>query len=274
MTLEQKRSTLTDLFITCLDRSKSSSLNLFPSDSTHPKWATNKTQSRSFNLRSSQSSLPTNSTLNSEFDSFCSAQLAQLGMKEVVFAFRVGNGSPKELMKLYQYLFCEYSPVISAEVTGKHQVELAGKEDKPFMECVYRLIRDMFDYVPKLTRDQFFSASYAQVKATMAIEIIDLVQKKLKTPPTAGSSSSSSSSTVSSAPSALLSSTHDGPLNTSGSATTTTTTSSGSSGSSMPTKTSKSNLKSEHSFKNGVSKPSTNHHLPPKASRVSESSID
>lgn len=191
----------------------------------------------------------------------------QSSVKSIKFADKldfeqVSNGQPKEFLKLYQYLFCEYSPVISAEVTGKHQVELAGKEDKPFMECVYRLIRDMFDYVPKLTRDQFFTTSYAQAKATMAIEIIDLVQKKLKTPQPAGSSSSSSSAavSVSVASSALLSSTHDGPLNTSGNGPATATTTS-------TTKPSKTNLKSEHSFKNGVSKPSANNRLPPKASK-------
>ena len=48
------------------------------------------------------------------------------------------------------------------------------------MEGVYKLLRDMFDYVPKLTQTQFFMTSYAQVKATMACDIINLIQQKAK----------------------------------------------------------------------------------------------
>lgn len=48
------------------------------------------------------------------------------------------------------------------------------------MEGVYKLLRDMFDYVPKLTQAQFFMTSYAQVKATMAYDVISLIVKKVK----------------------------------------------------------------------------------------------
>lgn len=90
-------------------------------------------------------------------------------------------GSPREYLKLYHYLFMDYSPLIAAEILNKHNMELSSKNDKAFIDGVYRIVRDMFAYVPKLTRDQFFSVSFAQVKATMTCEIIGLIQGKLKT---------------------------------------------------------------------------------------------
>ena len=56
----------------------------------------------------------------------------------------------------------------------------------------------MFAYVPKLTRDQFFTTSYAQVKANMASDIVNLILQKLKTlqPPCQSNSCLASSSTV------------------------------------------------------------------------------
>jgi hypothetical protein len=54
----------------------------------------------------------------------------------------------------------------------------------------------MFDYAPKLTQTQFFSTSYAQVKAQMACEIISLVQQKVKLLNTTTNSITSSGSST------------------------------------------------------------------------------
>ncbi len=59
-------------------------------------------------------------------------------------------------------------------------MELNLKNDKMFMDGVYKLARDMLGYVPKLTRDQFFQTGFVQIKALMAVDIIELVQQKLK----------------------------------------------------------------------------------------------
>ncbi len=81
---------------------------------------------------------------------------------------------------MYHYLFLNYSPLIAAEILNKHQLELQNKSDKMFMEGVYKLLRDMFDYIPKLNQTQFFMPQYGQVKAMMACEIIALIQQKAK----------------------------------------------------------------------------------------------
>lgn len=93
---------------------------------------------------------------------------------------RIDIGSPREYLKLYHYLFMDFSPLIANEILTKHNMELNSKSDKAFIDGVYKICRDMFNYVPKLTRDHFFSSGYALVKATMTIEIITLIQGKLK----------------------------------------------------------------------------------------------
>ncbi len=89
-------------------------------------------------------------------------------------------GSPREYLKLFHYLFMDYSPLIANEILVKHNLELNTKNDKAFIDGVYKVIRDMFAYVPKINRDQFFTKGFAQVKAHMACEIIALIQGKLK----------------------------------------------------------------------------------------------
>ena len=89
-------------------------------------------------------------------------------------------GSPREYLKFYHYLFMDYSPLIAQEILIKHNMELNSKNDKAFMDGVYKLMRDMFDYFPKLSRDHFFSGGFSQVKADMTCDIVSLIQGKLK----------------------------------------------------------------------------------------------
>jgi hypothetical protein len=96
-------------------------------------------------------------------------------------------------LKLYHYLFLDYSPQIASEIVSKFNMELSLKNDKLFIDGVYKLARDMLNYVPKLTRDQFFQTSFAQPKALMAVDIIELVHQRLKTTQIGSISSSTSS---------------------------------------------------------------------------------
>jgi hypothetical protein len=57
-------------------------------------------------------------------------------------------------------------------------MELSTKADKPFMECVYKLLRDWLQYTPRLTIVQFFTTGFAQPKAEMAFDIVDMIVKK------------------------------------------------------------------------------------------------
>ncbi len=66
------------------------------------------------------------------------------------------------------------------EILNKFQMELQGKNDKSFIDSIYKLMRDMLNYKPPLTKEQFFSIGYAEIKALMACEIISLIQQKFK----------------------------------------------------------------------------------------------
>ena len=93
---------------------------------------------------------------------------------------RINFGSPKEYLKLYHYLLIDYHPAIALEILNKHQMELQGKNDKSFIDSIYKLMRDMLNYKPPITKEQFFATSFAEVKALMACEIIAAIQRKFK----------------------------------------------------------------------------------------------
>ncbi|RNA09914.1 centrosomal of 44 kDa-like isoform X1 [Brachionus plicatilis] len=96
----------------------------------------------------------------------------------------INLGSPKEYLRLYHHVFLDYNPALAAEILNKHGMELSSKNDKLFIDGIYKLVRDMFGYVPKLTKDQFFQTSFAQIKALMASDIIELILERFKLTPT------------------------------------------------------------------------------------------
>lgn len=96
----------------------------------------------------------------------------------------INLGSPKEYLRLYHHIFLDYNPALAAEILNKHGMELSSKNDKLFIDGIYKLVRDMFGYVPKLTKDQFFQTSFAQIKALMASDIIELILEKFRLTPT------------------------------------------------------------------------------------------
>lgn len=59
-------------------------------------------------------------------------------------------------------------------------MELNGKNDKAFIDSIYKLMRDMFNYKPPINKDQFFTTGYVELKALMACELINLFQQKFK----------------------------------------------------------------------------------------------
>jgi len=88
----------------------------------------------------------------------------------------INTGSPKEFLKIYHYLLLDYSAQIASEILNKHHMELAAKSDRQFVDGVYRLTRDLFSYVPRLSKEQFFQTSFAAVKCNMCVEICELIR--------------------------------------------------------------------------------------------------
>ncbi|XP_059152992.1 centrosomal protein of 44 kDa-like [Physella acuta] len=89
------------------------------------------------------------------------------------------SGSPKTYLSIYHYLFTSYSTKFNKDIANSNN-ELYGKSDMRFMEAVYKILRDMFDYKPQIHREQFFSPGFAERKIIMATDILKLIKNRYK----------------------------------------------------------------------------------------------
>ncbi|XP_013092491.2 centrosomal protein of 44 kDa-like [Biomphalaria glabrata] len=89
------------------------------------------------------------------------------------------KGSPKTYLAIYHYLFTSYSTKLNKDIVNSNN-ELYGKSDMRFMEAVYKILRDMFEYKPQIHREQFFTDGYAERKMIMATDVLRQVQSRYK----------------------------------------------------------------------------------------------
>ncbi|KAL5012235.1 hypothetical protein ScPMuIL_010786 [Solemya velum] len=89
------------------------------------------------------------------------------------------QGLPSAFLPLYHYAFTNYSHAIAEEISSM-DAELFGKSDLRFIEAVYKILRDMFQYKPPITKDQFFSSTFAEKKIIMCTQVLSVVQEKNK----------------------------------------------------------------------------------------------
>ncbi|GFN91555.1 centrosomal protein of 44 kda-like [Plakobranchus ocellatus] len=93
----------------------------------------------------------------------------------------VVSGSPKAYLPIYNYLFTSYNTRLNADIVNSNN-ELYGKSDMRFMEAVYKILRDMFGYKAKITRDQFFAQGFSEHKVIMATDVLRLVKQRYHPP--------------------------------------------------------------------------------------------
>ena len=55
---------------------------------------------------------------------------------------------------------------------------LYAKSDLRFVQGMYRILRDAFNYQPKLTREKFLAEGYAERKVMLACDFLLLCQAK------------------------------------------------------------------------------------------------
>lgn len=117
------------------------------------------------------------------------------------FSQNIKSGSFTEFLKIYHYLFLNYSASIAAEILNNYNETLASKTDKQFMDTIYKLCRVMLNYTPKINQTQFFHNGFTVVKCIMCTEIIELIKVKSKSlQPTTSNVVATSSSYVSNKP--------------------------------------------------------------------------
>ncbi|NXW89718.1 CEP44 protein, partial [Alopecoenas beccarii] len=89
------------------------------------------------------------------------------------------KGDPAAFLPIISYCFTSFSTYI-AELLVKCDVELTAKSDLRFIEAIYKLLRDQFQYKPVLTKQQFLQFGFAERKMQIVCDIINCVVKKHK----------------------------------------------------------------------------------------------
>ncbi|XP_014803897.1 PREDICTED: centrosomal protein of 44 kDa isoform X2 [Calidris pugnax] len=89
------------------------------------------------------------------------------------------KGDPAAFLPIISYCFTSFSTHI-AELLVKCDVELTAKSDLRFVEAIYKLLRDQFQYKPVLTKQQFLQFGFAERKMQIVCDIINCVVKKHK----------------------------------------------------------------------------------------------
>ena len=72
-------------------------------------------------------------------------------------------GYPQEFLPLLHFIFQEYSLPFTKSLLKKGY-KMSGKSDKQFVETVYKILRDEFQYIPKLGKDKFFNNGFTEQK--------------------------------------------------------------------------------------------------------------
>ncbi|NXL61309.1 CEP44 protein, partial [Chordeiles acutipennis] len=89
------------------------------------------------------------------------------------------KGDPAAFLPIISYSFTSFSTYV-AELLVKCDVELTAKSDLRFIEAIYKLLRDQFQYKPILTKQQFLQFGFAERKMQIVCDIINCVVKKDK----------------------------------------------------------------------------------------------
>ncbi|XP_067407816.1 centrosomal protein of 44 kDa isoform X2 [Emydura macquarii macquarii] len=89
------------------------------------------------------------------------------------------KGDPAAFLPIIGYSFTSFSTYV-AELLVESDVELTAKSDLRFIEAIYKLLRDQFQYKPILTKQQFLQCGFAERKIQIVCDIISSVMKKHK----------------------------------------------------------------------------------------------
>ncbi|KAM4710248.1 centrosomal protein of 44 kDa [Discoglossus pictus] len=89
------------------------------------------------------------------------------------------KGDPAASLPIISYAFTCYSTNI-AEILVSLDIELTAKSDLRFIDAVYKVLRDLFNYKPVLTKQQFLQCGFSERKIQIVCDIVDCVVRKHK----------------------------------------------------------------------------------------------
>ncbi|KAJ3048717.1 Centrosomal protein of 44 kDa, partial [Rhizophlyctis rosea] len=99
------------------------------------------------------------------------ADLKKVNYKAELDTYGLSKGTPASHLPIIHHILLTYSPLLASHFAANHP-SLHGKKDARFMEVVYRLLRDEFNYRPRLTREQFFTVGFAEMKLIFLADLI------------------------------------------------------------------------------------------------------
>ncbi|CAG9314018.1 unnamed protein product [Blepharisma stoltei] len=87
------------------------------------------------------------------------------------------EGHPSTSLPIIHFCLLGYSRLVSEYFT-EQGFDLYMKNDYSFMETVFKILRQMFNYRPVLTIGQFLAIGYAERKILMCLDVIGLIKEK------------------------------------------------------------------------------------------------
>ncbi|ETE62362.1 Centrosomal protein of 44 kDa, partial [Ophiophagus hannah] len=91
----------------------------------------------------------------------------------------LAKGDPSVYLPIISYCFTSFSTYI-AELVMESGMELTAKNDSRFVDAMYKLLRDQFQYKPVLSKQQFLQYGFAERKIQIVCDIISYVYKRHK----------------------------------------------------------------------------------------------
>ncbi|XP_034969959.2 centrosomal protein of 44 kDa isoform X1 [Zootoca vivipara] len=91
----------------------------------------------------------------------------------------LAKGDPSAFLPIISYCFTSFSTYI-AELLVESDVKLMAKNDLRFVDAVYKVLRDQFQYKPVLSKQQFLQYGFAERKIQIVCDIINSVYKRHK----------------------------------------------------------------------------------------------
>ncbi|XP_074194437.1 centrosomal protein of 44 kDa isoform X6 [Rhinolophus sinicus] len=105
--------------------------------------------------------------------------LRSLNYPQEVDCVGLVKGDVAASLPIISYSLTSYSPYV-AELLVESNLELTAKNDLRFIDTVYKLLRDHFNYKPILTKKQFLQCGFAEWKIQIICDILNCVIKKHK----------------------------------------------------------------------------------------------
>ncbi|XP_061439858.1 centrosomal protein of 44 kDa isoform X2 [Rhineura floridana] len=91
----------------------------------------------------------------------------------------LAKGDPSVFLPIISYCFTSFSTYI-AELLAESDVELTAKSDLRFIDAIYKVLRDQFQYKPVLSKQQFLQYGFAERKIQIVCDIISSIYKRHK----------------------------------------------------------------------------------------------